>query len=320
MTEPNQHNDDALFGALAAASAPTLSPRRAAAQRARLAKALDGEHRALRRRLSPALAAALVVVAAGGAAATVATVTARPSTPPPAVIAPAVAASTTTATRNDDPDVPLHETVVDTVVVADAPAGDADVVPSPKKRPRRPAAESIDEVGTLVGRIARGDDVAAAVRALGRRGADDGVRAALVSAIDDADDAAALARLRRAQCEIELRYGRTALALSACRNYARAHPDDDGARPLSFGAGGLAEELGLLMEAVDHYTRAIVLSPLSGSSSADALKARARVHARAGALEEARADLSVFLRLRPGAALDDDVRGLATSLGVDLRQ
>jgi len=133
---------------------------------------------------------------------------------------------------------------------------------------------------------------------------------------DEDDDA--VARLRRLRCELHLRFGRDAAAMDVCASFIRHHPDDAGARPLAFGAGGLAEELGLLDHAIARYTDAIVLAPLAGQSSADALKARARVHARMGHDDDARADLRVFLSLRPGGAFDDDVTGLATRLGMPL--
>ena len=145
------------------------------------------------------------------------------------------------------------------------------------------------------------------------------VDAALADAVGDVDDdQPALARLRRVRCELQLRFGRQALALEVCATFIRHHPDDDGARPLAFGAGGLAEELGLLDQALSRYADAIVLSPLAGQSSADALKARARVHARMGHDDDARADLRVFLGLHPAGAFDDDVTGLAARLGLTL--
>lgn len=145
------------------------------------------------------------------------------------------------------------------------------------------------------------------------------VDAALVDALGDVDDnQQALARLRRVRCELQLRFGRQAVALEVCATFIRHHPDDDGARPLAFGAGGLAEELGILDQALARYSDAIVLSPLAGQSSADALKARARVHARMGHDEDARADMRVFLGLHPAGAFDDDVIGLVARLGLTL--
>ena len=129
------------------------------------------------------------------------------------------------------------------------------------------------------------------------------------AAVDDA-------RSQRQQCASALLHQRTVAAIDLCRTYSQRHPDDIAAQPLAFGAGGLAEELGRLDDAIDLYTRCIVLAPLHGQSSADALKARARVHAAAGHLDDAAADLRLFLRLRPAAGFDDDVRALARQLGV----
>jgi tetratricopeptide (TPR) repeat protein len=143
-----------------------------------------------------------------------------------------------------------------------------------------------------------------------------GTDARLVQAIDDASDNERQARLRRTRCETWLRHRRTVDAIDVCRSYSQHHPNDAGARPLAFGAGGVAEELGALDDAIDLYTRAIILSPLQGQSSADAIKARARVHARAGHHDDAAADLRLFLSLRPAAAFDDDVRALADRLGL----
>jgi len=145
--------------------------------------------------------------------------------------------------------------------------------------------------------------------------ADAGVTA-IVAAIDAADADDVERREHRQQCARALRHQRDGAAIEVCRDYSRHHPDDVAARPLAFGAGGLAEELGRFDDAIDLYTRCIVMPPLHGESSADALKARARVHAHLGHVDDATADLRLFLRLRPVAALDDDVRALAEQLHV----
>ncbi len=145
-------------------------------------------------------------------------------------------------------------------------------------------------------------------------------RGALDQNIDVDNDDDALARVMRLGCQLRLRHRRDAGAVTSCRTFGQRFPADTAARALAFGAGGLAEELGDLRGAVDEYTRAIVLAPLGGTSGADALLARARVRTRLGDLDEARADLRVYLQSdrRPAATHDDEVQGLARALGVEL--
>jgi len=138
----------------------------------------------------------------------------------------------------------------------------------------------------------------------------------IVAAIDAADADDSERRAHRQGCAQALRHQRDVAAIEVCRAFSRHHPDDVAVRPLTFGAGGLAEELGRFDDAIDLYTRSIVIAPFQGQSSADALKARARAHAAAGHDDEAAADLRLFLRQRPAAGFDDDVRALADRLGV----
>jgi hypothetical protein len=186
---------------------------------------------------------------------------------------------------------------------------------STPRTPAEPLAPSLDALVAAALDGGRGD-----VLRLGQRFAEDPVGTDDALAIAAAADGNDGVRARRLRCELQLRFGRTAAALEVCRAYVQQDGDDDGARPLAFGAGGLAEELGLLDDATRFYTNAIVLSPLSGAASYDALKARARVHARAGRVDDARADLRLFMEARSAAALDDDVVGLATRLGLELRR
>jgi len=77
--------------------------------------------------------------------------------------------------------------------------------------------------------------------------------------------------------------------------------------------------LGALTEAVDAYSRAILLSPLVGATGDDALLARARVHAARGDDDEARADLRIYLRRAPQARDNVEVVRLARALGLSSR-
>jgi tetratricopeptide (TPR) repeat protein len=156
--------------------------------------------------------------------------------------------------------------------------------------------------------LVHGDDEAgAALAELVRRDAD-----AVLDALALVDDGAAqVARLR---CTLGLRYRRDARAVSACAAFGQRFPDDPAARALAFGAGGLAEELGLLPAAVDAYSRVIVLSPLVGATWHDALFARARARAALGDLDEASGDLRIYLRQNPSAASSDDVVALMRTL------
>ncbi len=135
----------------------------------------------------------------------------------------------------------------------------------------------------------------------------------LVSAIDDDD---VLAQVLRMRCELRLRYRRDTAAIDACRTFGQRFPADPAARALAFGAGGLAEELGDLDNAVEEYSRAILL----GRSRGEAVLGRARARTRLGELDEARADLRVYLQIarRPARTHSDEVQGLARALGVEL--
>jgi tetratricopeptide (TPR) repeat protein len=311
-----------------------LSSARAARQRQAIADAIVAEHRRRQRALSPA-AAALLAIGVAGVAIAGTLVALSPSQKAalsaPATTAPPTTTTATTATVLASPQAPagdVNDDVGDDLATVDGGVGgvgadDNHGVPAANAgaRPRTvtppvPEASPPPTTDALVAAAldgGRGD-----VLRLGQRFAE------MPVAVDDAlavaahDDGQGGTRARRLRCELQLRFGRSPAALELCRTYLRVDSDDDGARPLAFGAGGLAEELGLLDDATAFYTRAIMLSPLSGATSVDALKARARVHARAGRVDDARADLRLFIEARSAAALDDDVIGLATRLGMDL--
>lgn len=330
-------SDDELLRLATDVPPPRATTARLEQHRQAIFDGIAAEHVSRRTAWSPLAAGIVAVVVAGAALAGTAVVLGRSG---PAL--PLAAEGRTDADTTDGADTPSTSPVdVDgAALVADVDA-DANVLaptvavadevveapvvrakPSSKgltaKRPR--SSPLAQDIGTLVA----GGDVRSASARLGLAFRLD--RATVDRAVDDAintldldgGDDDAVARLRRLSCELHLRFGRDAAAMDVCAAFIRHHPDNAAARPLAFGAGGLAEELGLLDHAIARYSDAIVLAPLAGQSSADALKARARVHARMGHDDDARADLRVFLSLRPAGAYDDDVTGLATRLGLPL--
>jgi tetratricopeptide (TPR) repeat protein len=132
--------------------------------------------------------------------------------------------------------------------------------------------------------------------------------------IDDGESH--VARLLRDRCIEGLRVRRDRAALGDCRTFGQQFPGHPSARALAFGAGGLAEELGALRDAVDAYSRAFLLSPLVGATGDDALLARSRVHAALGDLDEARSDLRIYLHRAPQARQDPEVARLLDALGL----
>jgi hypothetical protein len=347
-------SDDDVLAALRRVPRPAPTAAETAAGARALEAALAADVVARRRAVSPlAVAAGLMFAAVAASAGTVLSLRALSSTdasqPPPS--SPSMASSTSTRSALAIPEgptptldtrrepsssttspaltAPPSTSTQDSVVAAPAPAP-----PSPKKRPSSKKAltwqEQADQLGAagdvraaavVAARAFVGDndaDVRAAqVLLWGLVGRDPRVVDVLDAAATDVDvDDDAVGRALRLSCELRLRYLRDATAVTTCRAFGQRFPSHPAARPLAFGAGGLAEELGDLRGAVDEYSRAVVLAPLSGSMASEALFARARVRARLGDLDEARADLRVFLRAdpRPLDAHSDEVRGLARAL------
>lgn len=335
MTTPDHgddHDDDrdddrddvvATLDVVRALPAPSPSVTQHRRRRAALDDALAADEHARRRprlsRLGSVVAACAVLVVAGPAlAALIVTLATTPSPPPPPPPTTTTPSSPAVEAVPIVPVVPLAP-VVDTIVAA-PPATPAPAPTTTTTTRRRRPAPRVDEVAVAVAALRDADDRAAATT-LSTSARDDFARvdtaidAAIDAAIASSDDEAR-ARLRRVRCELHLRYRRDVGALEVCRAFSQHHPADLAVRPLAFGAGGLAEQLGRFDDAIDLYTRCIVVAPLHGQSSADALKARARVHAAAGHVDDAAADLRLFLRLRPAAGFDDDVRALARRLDV----
>jgi tetratricopeptide (TPR) repeat protein len=134
---------------------------------------------------------------------------------------------------------------------------------------------------------------------------------------DRDDDGVREARVLRDRCIDGLRARRDRGALDDCRVFGQRFPAHPAARALAFGAGGLAEELGMPREAIAAYSRAILLSPLVGSTWDDALLARARLYADVGELDEARADLRIYLHRSPEAIDNADVARLRSALHLE---
>ncbi len=210
-----------------------------------------------------------------------------------------------------------------------APSGLAEVAvvaPRVKPAPRSaatPARSWREQADALV---ERGDGVGAARVLVKALAADDGAGAALslvARRFPDALDAvdADLARLKSAEamrirCEQKLLHKRDREAVEVCRAFGLEHPESPGARPLAFAAGRVAEDVGDLALAEEAYSRALVLSSFVGVTDPDPLLSRARVRAARGDLDNARADLRLYLHNVPGAKDVADVAALAARLGL----
>ncbi|MDP2342552.1 MAG: hypothetical protein Q8O67_16465 [Deltaproteobacteria bacterium] len=329
------HSDDDLLALVKGIARPTPS----AGETARLARTLDDaiahEQEARHRRISPAWAV-VAVVAAASASAGAALLWQGPPEASPAQLGTVMATTTTTTPRpapalepEHEPDPPAREEPA----VERAAVDDVVTPPKKKKAPHAPKswqarADELVKRDQLVaaariyaGAVVDSDDPRGAALSLrGLAGRDPAVIDALDPLVAKIDDDEVLARVLRLSCELRLRHRRDADAVDACRVFGQRFPAHPAARALAFGAGGLAEELGDLRNAVEEYSRSIVLAPLLGASSNDALLGRARVRTRLGELDEARADLRVYLQQehRPADTHDDEVQGLARALHVDL--
>jgi hypothetical protein len=282
-----------------------------------LEAALDREARATSRWTPARVALVAVAAAAVGAGLTVELVEGRASAPavavapvPPApVVAPAPAVVA--------PPAPVDEPAA-TLALAPVPAAPRAPAPAPRARGWRAEADALVDAGdgagaarVLVKALARDDAAAGPLALVGRR---------FPAAIDAVDDD--LARLQSAEamrlrCEQRMLRARDRRAVDACRAFAQRHPEHPGARALAFAAGRVAEDdLGDLALAEEEYSRALLLSPFVGLPSTDALLARARVRAARGDLDEARADLRLYLHNEPDAAADRDVAALVARLGL----
>ena len=334
MTGPNSTlSDDDLLELARSAARPTPTSSDSARLARQLEQSLADEVQSRRRAVSPAFAAAAIVCAAAASATTaffLAPSLPAKTAPPPAFVTPSVPSSSSVAVP---PVTPLETVEVPDVIEA-APVVDVAPTKATKKKPTKKSppwqqqADRLSEQGDLraaataaAAAVVESPDRGGAVTLWGLAGRDPRVIDALDGAIAAAEsDEEALARVMRLSCELRLRHRRDTVAVEACRAFGERFPNDRAARPLAFAAGGLAEELGDLDGAIDEYTRSIVLAPFMGASGADGLLARARVRTRLGQLDEARADLRVYLQKdpRPGDTHDDEVQGLARALSVEL--
>lgn len=323
MTTATPPEDDALAATFAEAARARRPSRFETARAARdLEGALDRLEERRRRALRPAVAAAAVVLA-GSVGVVLGVALGSPAQPPVTAAVhpvPAVAVASSVvpvAAVPSVPEVPAAPSV--------APALEASV-PAPALRPpRRPHLGWREAVGAL--REAGELDGAARALAAALR-TDDAAGGPLLVALRQAPSAfadvdGALASVQRAEpmrvrCEAGLLYRRDRATLEACRSFAQQWPEHPGARVLAFAAGRLAEdELGDLEAAEAEFGRAILLAPLAGLPSTDALLARARVRASLGVLDEARSDLRLYLHQEPAAAAEPSVRALMERLELD---
>lgn len=131
---------------------------------------------------------------------------------------------------------------------------------------------------------------------------------------EQADHSAAEAL--RLRCEWGLRIHADRQAVLDCRAFGQRHPEHPAMRTLALAAGETAERrLSDCRLAIGEYSRALLLGKTSGIATAGALVARARCREQVGEAEEARADLKLYLVMRPAGAYDDAVQGLAKRLG-----
>lgn len=134
-----------------------------------------------------------------------------------------------------------------------------------------------------------------------------------------ATSGASAAEAARWACEWGLRLDKDRAAVERCRAFGADHASHPAVRTLALASAETAE---VLLE--DHvlaereYGRAILLSELAGDPNLDALIGRARVRLALGKRDEARADLALFLSLRPAAKNRASVRALAQKLGLRL--
>jgi hypothetical protein len=312
----------ATFAAVrdAARGAP-VSPFASARAQRELERALDDDQRKQRRALRPSAVGALAVSSAlVGALAFAAVTRPRPVPAPAPAPVPVVATAPVSAppapvgvARASEPEAspPVVAPVLAPVSPVDAP-------------PRRVAPRvrvSADEL------LARGDGAGAArllVAALGRGEPVESDLGLVLRRYPNAFTAidADLARIttpeaQRLRCAQGLLHRRDRTTVEACRAFARAFPEDPAVRTLALAAGRVAEDdLGDLELAEEEYERALLLSPFSGLPSTDALFARARVRAKLGELDEARADLRLYLHQEPAARHEAHVQELMQALDI----
>jgi tetratricopeptide (TPR) repeat protein len=277
------------FGAVRALRALAPTPFETARAERDLLRAIDGDLVERRRAWRPAAVAAAVILAAstGALAASIALRTERTAPQSASSVAPSRAQR----------QAPMR--LGDVEVLRPAPASITSAPPAPAPAPALFAPLS-------------SSTPAARVRALGKP--QPVVASEPASALTAGDDEA---RVLRSRCEHGLLTARDRATVDACRAFAQRFPSDPAVRVLAYAAGRVAEdELDDPAVAEQEYERALLLSPVSGAPATDALWARARVRAKQGELDEARADLRLYIAQVPSARHDEAVVALARTLGL----
>jgi hypothetical protein len=124
----------------------------------------------------------------------------------------------------------------------------------------------------------------------------------------------------RLLCEWGLRYRADRDAVRACQAFGRRHPSHPSVRTLALAAGRIAEHrLHDDVLAIEEYSRAVLVSRFAGVATTEALFSRSRCQARRGQLDEARADLRLFLSIEPESSWRPEVAELTAKLGIDAR-
>jgi hypothetical protein len=341
-------SDRAAFGAVRAAAArdaePPASPFATARAQRDLLRAIGDDARRQRRALRPGFVGALAASSAAlGAVVALAWHGAWQGAwqvpVPPAPSAPAVAVAPVAPIAPIAPGAPIAPVApvapVDEAVALRVPLAPLPARAAPLERRNVRAPEPAAPLPARVeaeALIARGDGVGAArvlVIALDGGEAVAADLALVLRRFPGAFDAVAddLARIGareggsadalRLRCAQGLLARRDLSTVEACRSFGRAFPQDPAARTLALAAGRVAEDdLGDLALAEEEYERALLLAPFSGLPATDALLARARVRAKQGELDEARADLRLYLHQEPAARHQPDVAALMQSLAV----
>lgn len=323
--------DVRAFAIVRATQSPAVSVFATARAERNLLQAIAGEHVAQRRAWRPAAVVGAVVLAAVAGAAGASLVTPRGArAPESAHVLPRSGAGHAPSAGLDAPSLDgrlVRAPAALSAPVAPRPPAPALVpllrrqpvvaaAPAPVARAEAPPVPVLEvpglaDVRRLVNALAQGAPVEAELAAVLAR------YPATLPLVDEELRAVGSAFALRARCERGLLTTRDRAAVDACQLFARRFPDDPAVRTLAFAAGRVAEdELGDLALAEAEYDRAILLSPFAGVSASDALFARARVRQQQGEVDEARADLRLYLATEPAARHDPAVVALARALEI----
>jgi tetratricopeptide (TPR) repeat protein len=121
----------------------------------------------------------------------------------------------------------------------------------------------------------------------------------------------------RLLCEWRLKVRPDRQAVQSCQAFGQAHPAHPAVHRLALAAGLVAENhLQDWNLAVEEYSRALVVSEFAELPSSDALFFRARARARLGQVQEARADLRLFLHVDSSSWNRKEVDDLMRKLNI----